>query len=229
MDQGYVKLWRKTIQSQVFQNEGLLKIWVWCLMKASYKNRCIGFASGKGGIEIDIGPGQFVFGRDSAAKELKMDPSTVWKRINKLKNLENITIESNKQYSLITINNWATYQEENIESNSESNRQVTGKEQASNTNKKDKKEKNNKYTDDFDVFYKAYPIHQGRGAAEKAWNKNGRPPLETILKAILSQVLWRKSAKPGEFRPPWKHPATWLNQKCWEDEVEVEQSTGPFG
>jgi hypothetical protein len=98
--------------------------------------------TGRGGIEINIGPGQFVFGRDSASLELDMNPSTIWKRMGKLKNLQNLTIESSRQYSLITILNWHTYQEEKLESNNESNYQVTGKEQASDTNKKDKKEKN---------------------------------------------------------------------------------------
>jgi len=23
------------------------------------------------------------------------------------------------------------------------------------------------------------------------------------------------------FCPEWKHPSTWLNQKCWEDEVNL--------
>ena len=45
-----------------------------------------------------------------------------------------------------------------------------------------------------------------------------RPDIDVILAAIQNQVEWRTSAKKGEFRPEWKHPATWLGDGCWEDE-----------
>ena len=34
---GWIKLHRKTLDSKVFQNEKLLKTFVWCLLKASHK------------------------------------------------------------------------------------------------------------------------------------------------------------------------------------------------
>lgn len=224
MDQGYFKCWRKIIKSPIFKNEGLLKVWIWCLAKASYKERCVKFMTGRGGIEINILPGQFVFGRDSASLELDMNPSTIWKRIGKLKNIENLNIESNRQYSLITITNWSVYQQEVLESNSESNYQVTSKEQASNTNKnsnKEKNEKNKEYSIDFIEFWKSYPNRIGKDAAWGAWQKrNGdRPPVEQIIQAIKDQKEWRESARQGEFRPEWKNPSTWINQGCWNDET----------
>jgi len=100
--------------------------------------------TGRGEITIEIHPGQFVFGRHTASKELGMVESTVWKRMNKLKNTQNLNIESNSQYSIISIINWGIYQQDNNNSDSKSNRQVTGKEQASNTNKNDKNDKNEK-------------------------------------------------------------------------------------
>lgn len=121
--EGYIALWRKTLDSRIFQNEGLLKVWVWCLLKASHKKRWTALKTGRGIIEIEILPGQFIFGRHSAAKELKMVPSTVWKRIVKLKNLSSLNIKSNKQYSIINIINWDIYQIEN----NKSDKQVTSK------------------------------------------------------------------------------------------------------
>ena len=128
MNQGYIKVYRRMIRSRVFQNEGLFKVWMWCLLKASYKGQWVTLKTGRGFIEVYLEPGQFVFGRQTAAKELKMKPSTVWKRIKKLENMRNLNIESNSQYSLITIINWSTYQEVEKEGNSQSNRQGTGKE-----------------------------------------------------------------------------------------------------
>ena len=133
MERGYIALWRKSLDSRIFNNEGLWKVWTWCLMKATHKKRWTTLKTGRGNIDIEILPGQFVFGRHSAAKELKMNPSTVWKRIVKLKNTSNLNIESNRQYSIINIINWDIYQPQKNNSNIESNKQVTGKEQASDT------------------------------------------------------------------------------------------------
>lgn len=77
-----------------------------------------------------------------------------------------------------------------------------------------------KYDDDFLCFYSAYPKHIGKEAAWKAWQKrNGdRPDLNTLLKKIESQKNtenWKK--ENGSFIP---HPATWINNARWEDEVE---------
>lgn len=80
-----------------------------------------------------------------------------------------------------------------------------------------------KYNADFDLFYNAYPNKKSPADALKAWKKlNGtRPPIEKILEAIKKQIEWRENAN-GEFRPEWKHPATWINKGCWADELNAE-------
>jgi len=80
-----------------------------------------------------------VFGRKSAAKILKMDESTVYKRMMKLKNMQNCNIESNTHCSLVTILNYELYQGSG---NDEVTPKVTPKEHPSNTNKNDKNVKN---------------------------------------------------------------------------------------
>ena len=128
---GYIKIFRKLLVSRVFQNEGLLKVFIWCLLKASHKEEWFSVKTGRGKTEVHLKRGQFIFGRKKAAKELKMHPMTVYKRIQKLKQLFIIGVKSNTHYSVITVTNWDTYQ---IHKN-KSNRQVTTKEQPSNTHK----------------------------------------------------------------------------------------------
>ncbi len=96
-DEGWVKLHRKSIRSQVFQTDGLWKVWTWCLMKANHEDTWVPIITGKGTTEVLVKRGQFVFGRKSAAKALKMDESTIYKRMMKLKNMENCNIQSNTQ------------------------------------------------------------------------------------------------------------------------------------
>ena len=140
-DNGWIKLHRKSTDSRVFQNEGLWKVWTWCLMKVNHSPQWVYLKTGRGSTEVKCERGQFVFGRHSAAKELNMNATTVWKRMQKLKNMQNIDIESDRQYSLITIMNMGIYQPNDKESDIKSDRQVTGKEQASDTNKNEKNEK----------------------------------------------------------------------------------------
>ena len=76
------------------------------------------------------------------------------------------------------------------------------------------------YSSDFLAFWEKYPNKKAKMAAWKAWQKNGikKVPLETILKAIELQKntdQWKKDG--GQFIP---HPATWLNQHRWEDEID---------
>lgn len=79
-----------------------------------------------------------------------------------------------------------------------------------------------KYTKEFEKFWTLYPNKKDKIAAFKSWQKmNGiKPPIETILEAVKKQIEWRNKAN-GEFRPEWKHPATWLNKGSWEDELKT--------
>ena len=135
--EGWVKVHRKLIKSRVFRNEGLLKVWLWCLLKANHKGKWVAITTGRGKTEVWVDAGQFIFGRYKAALELSMNPSTVWKRIGKLKVLSQITLKSGTHYTVITIVNWNSYQGVFQKSDN----QVTTKGQPSNTNKNDKNDK----------------------------------------------------------------------------------------
>ena len=225
MNDGYIKVYRKMMRSRVFQNEGLFKIWMWCLLKANHKGQWIIIKTGRGTTEVWIEPGQFIFGRLTAAKELKMKPSTVWKRIIKLKNMRNLNIESNRLYSVITIINWEFYQEREKKGTSK----VTTKEQPSDTNKNEKNEKNNIYAQNFLSFWKSYPHRVAKKKAHEAWKKLEKAEnITTLLPTLLDAIEKQKQAKEiskakDEFTPEWPNPATWLNGRRWEDEVETKK------
>ncbi|MFW9991940.1 MAG: Lin1244/Lin1753 domain-containing protein [Candidatus Odinarchaeota archaeon] len=78
---------------------------------------------------------------------------------------------------------------------------------------------NNIYTL-FEIFWKAYPKKMSKGQAEKAFNKIN--PDEELLDRILLSIdgaknspAWKK--ENGQFIP---YPATWLNSRGWEDEIQ---------
>lgn len=149
MDAGYILLSRGILDSDVFASQKLLKIWVWCLCKANFKDKSFPLKIGKGETIVKVKRGSFIFGRNKAEEELFIDGSTIYKSIHKLKEFNMIEIDSNNQYSIITVNNYDTYQNsENYKVTSKeqpSNNQVTSKEQPSNTTKnanKDNKDNN---------------------------------------------------------------------------------------
>jgi hypothetical protein len=71
----------------------------------------------------------------------------------------------------------------------------------------------------FEAFWKSYPRRVAKGAARKAFDKAiKKTTLENMLKAITEYV----AKKPEKI--DFKHPATWLNGECWDDEWEPAQA-----
>jgi len=123
-------------------------------MKASYKNRWVSIKTGRGETEVELNRGQFIFGRESAARELKMKSSSVRNYMEKLKKAQNLDMQPDSHYTIVTICKYDIYQrseeEEGQEKGQASNRQVTGKGQAKDTNNKvyiENKEKKDIYTE----------------------------------------------------------------------------------
>lgn len=140
--EGYLKLYRQIIDSEIFASPNGLKIWIWCLCKASYKEKHMTIQIGRGESIVKLEVGSFLFGRFKAEQELDLSGSMIYRWIKRLEDLGMIKIISNSHYSIITICNWETYQENNSESEQPLNSQRTAVEQPLNTNKKDKKDKN---------------------------------------------------------------------------------------
>lgn len=148
MSIGWVKLHRKLLESRVFANEGLLRVWIYCLCRANHEVNYVPIKTGKGETEVQVNPGDFIFGRNSVASDLRMNPSTLYKRMKKLESMDNINIQSNSHYSVVSICNWETYQNpeytEEQPKEQASNNQVTGREQAGNTDNNVNNVKNDK-------------------------------------------------------------------------------------
>jgi hypothetical protein len=64
---------------------------------------------------------------------------------------------------------------------------------------------------DFDKFWLGYPRKVGKGAAEKAWVKAVQ---STEAQTIIASLGSHKFSEDINYIP---HPATWLNQRRWED------------
>lgn len=81
------------------------------------------------------------------------------------------------------------------------------------------------HVEEFDFFYSLYPRHESKSTARKAWNKLN--PSAELQKIMLEALMKQKKSEQwnrdnGKFIP---YPATWINQRRWEDEINVEDPT----
>jgi len=71
----------------------------------------------------------------------------------------------------------------------------------------------------FDRFYSLYPRKVQKERAVKAFKKlSDKVKQEAIDKLQLHMDMWAKNDTKAEFIP---HPASWINAKSWEDEIET--------
>jgi hypothetical protein len=71
--------------------------------------------------------------------------------------------------------------------------------------------------DGFVAFWQAYPRRVAKGAAEKAYRRIIRSR-EATEAQLLAGAMRYAAQRDGEDPQFTKHPATWLNGKCWSDE-----------
>jgi hypothetical protein len=124
---GWVKLWRKSLDSDVFADPHLWRLFSWCLLSASHTGRHVGVKTGRGETVITLGPGQFIYGRKSAARELGWPESTLNDRMKRLEAMGTITIQADTHHSTVTVVNWGLYQPKGGDTRHPNNTQAAGK------------------------------------------------------------------------------------------------------
>lgn len=77
------------------------------------------------------------------------------------------------------------------------------------------KETKQKKDTDFEKFWLVFDKKKSRSKCETIWNSLNPDVKE---KAITAAALYAASTPDKKFR---KHPATWLNQGCWDDEIDT--------
>jgi len=126
---------------------------------------------------------------------------------------------------VITICNYSQYQDpKNYEGNDEgSTKEPRRKSRGNNIYKNGKElqeeQEEDIYTTNFLKFWGEYPKKQGKGAAFKSYQKIKDP--KPTLTGILKSVAEHKKIKQWQDKDFIPYPATWLNQRRWEDEIEI--------
>lgn len=223
---GWVKLHRKIMDSGIWPDADLVKLFVLCLCEASHKERTVSIAGQKQPVAIQ--PGQFITGRESLhcafyprKRKRKKCAKTVWRWLQVLENMQNLTIKSSKQYSIVTICNWETYQNAATEDVQEDVQRLSNAcptvVQRMSTYNKDKNVKNGKELEEtFVQFWETYGYKVGKQEAQVAFAKINPSP--ELLTEIMAGVKRRRTLQSGWPNEKKLHPATFLNKRRWTDE-----------
>jgi len=207
--QGWIKLHRKLLDNPIFTKEGLLQLFIYCLLKANHEEARIIFNNKE---EI-IGVGQFITGREVLSKDLNVKESTIYKRLKNLEKLGILNIKSNNKFSLVTIVNYTMYQIEESESNSKSNNKVTTKEQQSNTNKNDKNDKNEKKN-----IYAEY-VYLKESEYKKLIDEHG----EMLVKKFIETLNNYKGANGKKYKSDYLAILNWVVDKVKKNEPHKQE------
>lgn len=206
--EGYIKLYRKLIDSPVFENEKLLKIWIWCLCRANHTDTeaIVGLQ------KIILKKGQFAYGLLKASAELGIPKSTLDRNLRALETFEMIKIKTGNKFSVITVENWGKYQDFHEESGKQTgNKQETsGKQMGTDKNEKNDKE-----------IYSDVPAELSEAFME--WVK-----MRTKIKKPITtkQTVTRALNKLNALADTTEEKIAILNQStdnCWQGLFELKE------
>lgn len=113
--QGFISIHRKLMDNPIWCDPYYLKLWMYCLFKASHKEH----EQLVGNQIIQLKRGQYVTGRFSLAEEMntgmkpkqKMNDKTWWRHLENLEKWGMLTIKSTNKYSIVTIDKYELYQD----------------------------------------------------------------------------------------------------------------------
>jgi hypothetical protein len=97
--------------------------------------------------------------------------------------------------------------------------------QTNRENQKRKPRKKDSTPSSFDDWWAQYPRHVAKGAALKAYAaaiKNGANPVD-----LLQGAMRYAAERQDQDHQYTKHPTTWLNGMCWEDEPAKPHTPSP--
>lgn len=121
MSNDWIKLHRQLLDSRVFSDDFLFRLWIWCLLKANWKQGWFQKRS--------ILPGQFATGKTSASSELGVSCSKWNRGMKKLAEFGNVKLTVvNHQFTIVEVVNWRAYQcrDEESETPPEQQRNASG-------------------------------------------------------------------------------------------------------
>lgn len=215
---GYIKLHRKLLDWGWYTDLNVRVVFLHLLLKASFKD-----SVWRG---VPVGRGQLVTSRAHLAAETGLSERQIRTALNKLKTTGEVTVKATKQYTLLTVSNYAFYQGSGADSDQPSDQRSDQPSTNERPHRKNvKKIKEYTYAH-FDTFWSAYPRKVSKRKAGASFLKI-KPDEELLAKMLGALEVQKNAWSDPQYIP---HPATWLNQRRWEDEAPtaIEAATDSY-
>lgn len=168
-DNGHIKLHRKMLKWEWYDDINTKVLFLHCLLKANWQpTKWHG---------LDLQAGQFVTSLANLAKETTLTVRQVRTALEHLISTNEVTSKCQGKIRIITVNSWNDYQgnDKRIDKQATSKRQGGDKIATTDEEYKEDKEgkniyiNNNIYPSNFDEFWKCYPRKQDKGQAYKCY------------------------------------------------------------
>ena len=229
---GWLKLYRSILDSAVFQDAEVLKVWIWLLCNVAFEQHdtiCYGKV-------IHLKPGQIATGRKKIAQCTDLSENKVYRALTALKSLGNIEIKSTNKYSIITVVNWEKYQDENgkrTANEQQTNNKTTAEEQQDDSKRTQHKNgKNGKNEKEiymcpfFDRAWELFPNKKGKSAISKKAMRELAEAGETSVIAAIENYK-AEIQRNGTEEKYIMHGSTFFNGR-WRDYVVDDKPEEPM-
>ena len=229
---GWLKLYRSILDSAVFQDAEILKVWIWLLCNVAFEQHdtiCYGKV-------IHLKPGQIATGRKKIAQCTDLNENKVYRALTALKSLGNIEIKATNKYSIITVVNWDKYQEENgkrTTGEQQNNSKTTTEEQQGNNKRTQHKNGNNGKNEKeiymcpfFERAWDLFPNKKGKSAVSKKAMRELAEAGETVVIAAVEKYK-EEIERKGTEEKYILHGSTFFNGR-WRDYVVEDKPEEPM-
>jgi hypothetical protein len=216
MKEGWIKLHRTIKRHWITSNPLYFRAWVLTLLEAR-------FVDGKEfvyGKFVDVERGSFVTGRKKYGELVGMSEQQVRSFWRLLEDDQMITKGTTRGITKITIINYDSYQ---VDQPGDNQSNPENQPDDNHCNKKDKKEKKDikekMVNVPFEKFWDLYDKKKGdKMACKKKWNNLKDDERTKIIETL---PLFKAGISEKKYQPL---PATYLNQRRWEDDLSEEGS-----
>lgn len=211
MNIGWVKLHRQFKDWEWYNKSEMVHLFIHCLIKSNFKD-----ASFQG---IECKKGSFITSLKHLSDETNISVQTIRTCLKKLQLTKEIDVKSTNKLTQITICNYDSYQQEEVLTNKQltNNQQTTNKQLTTIEESKEEKE-NKEVIYSFDEFWKLYGKSSDKKSCLAKFEKLTNKELEKIKINLPNYIL---STPDIKYR---KNPLTWLNGKCWDDEIQIQSN-----
>jgi hypothetical protein len=225
--QGWICLHRQLLEWEWYSDINTTRLFVHCLLRANHK--------AKKWQGTDVPAGSFIGGLNALSEQTGLSVQQLRTCIQRLKSTSDITVKSTNKFSLITVTNWASYQDKeeqqqaDQQANQQSNNNQITNEQQSINNKQQCKQLNNDNNVTKKIDKTLVELKHDESEFDLQWTAYGKKgnrktSLQKFKKLNDKQILSLKNHLPQyvQSTPETKYRKnfeSYLNQECWNDEV----------